>query len=104
MANRWVNEGTQPIIRHTFLDEDGALVVPTTISYSITRATGAVVQTSTAVTAASTVDVVIPSSSTSLAAGDRNPISMLYTLSVTFPDGTQKNEELSFLVIPLVGA
>jgi hypothetical protein len=103
MANRWVNEGTQPIIRHTFYDQDNTLIVPTTCYYTITRRTGASVVSATTITPATTVNVVIPVAGVTLVATDRNPVEMIYTLSITYPDGTQKTEELSYLVVPLAG-
>ncbi len=91
--------GTQPTIRTKFFGGYNEAVVPANIFYQIVRAdTNQVMSGPNIVTPAQEINVLIPAGAIALTTADRDPVKMLYVLTVTYNTGQQLIEELPFIV------
>lgn len=97
-----VNEGSRPTATTEFYDVDNVPIVPDTITYKVTRADNSqILVTSTAVTPAQRIEVILPVAATTLTADDEYPVRMAYTVTATFSNGAIATDETFFIVTPI---
>jgi len=99
-----VNEGNAAWLTAQFQDKDGALAVPTSATYRVDDlTTGAAVRASTALPAASEVEIALDATDTALQNEGNMQERRRVTVTGVYGDGDQVSEQFDFLVKNLSG-
>ncbi|WP_299076532.1 hypothetical protein [uncultured Paraglaciecola sp.] len=96
-----VLEGSKPVMETVFYDYDHEEITPTLVFYNVVREdTGAQLVGNTNVFPDNPIEVVLPLAATTLTSTDYDPVVIVYTLSISYPNGSSTYDETKLTVVP----